>query len=74
VDKIVVEYTSGEADAVLKLYDLAVRQGGLAVAEAAAVLSKKLQDAAKTKELNNGNADHLPHQHSGKRQQELHSK
>lgn len=42
-----VPYTNEEADAAIKLYDLAVRNGGLQVAEAALVLTRKLQDAAK---------------------------
>lgn len=40
-----VEYTEAEAKAAIELLDLAVKHSGLAVAEAALVLMKKLQAA-----------------------------
>lgn len=44
---IKVEYTNEEAQAAVSLYDLAVKAGGLQVAQAALNLTKKLQDASK---------------------------
>lgn len=43
-----VEYTNEEAQAAINLYDLAVKAGGLQVANAALLLTKKLQDAKET--------------------------
>lgn len=41
-----VEYTTEEAQTAINLYDLAVKSGGLQVASAALMMTKKLQDAA----------------------------
>lgn len=41
-----VTFTADEAKAALQLFDLAVKAGGLQVAEAALILSKKIQEAA----------------------------
>lgn len=38
-----VTYTTEEAQAALQLYDMAVKYSGINVAEAALILSKKLQ-------------------------------
>jgi hypothetical protein len=43
---LTIEITVAEADALLKLLDLAVRQGGLSSAEAAVAISKRIRDAA----------------------------
>lgn len=40
-----VTYTQEEANAAIQLYDMAVKAGGLQVANAALALTKKLQDA-----------------------------
>lgn len=45
-----VTYTNEEAEVAIKLYDIAVKAGGLQVAEAALVLTRKLQEAAKPSE------------------------
>lgn len=45
-----IEFTEQEASATLQLIDLAVKSGGMQVAEAGVVISKKLQDAFKPKE------------------------
>ncbi len=47
METITVTYTASEADALLKLIDLAVRQGGIGVAEAALLLTGKVRNAAK---------------------------
>lgn len=38
-----VTYTDDEVKAAIQLYDMAVKHGGLNVAEAAIILAKKLQ-------------------------------
>jgi hypothetical protein len=50
MEKFSVEYTAGEASALLQLIDLAVKSGGMQVAEAAVVLSNKIREAAKAAE------------------------
>lgn len=45
-----IEFTEQEASVTLQLIDLAVKSGGMNVAEAGVVISKKLQDAFKPKE------------------------
>lgn len=45
-----VEYTNEEAQTAINLYDMAVKSGGLQVANAAIMLTKKLQDASVVKE------------------------
>lgn len=42
-----IELTKEEANALVGLIDLAVKSGGLQVANAALVLMKKIEDAAK---------------------------
>ncbi len=44
---VTVTFTQEEAAATLQLYDMAVKSGGLAVAEAGVILTKKIQDAIK---------------------------
>ena len=44
---IAVKFSQEEVQAVVQLLDLAVKGGGLNVAEAAVVLAKKFQEAAK---------------------------
>lgn len=44
--KITVEYTQAEANAALRLYDIAVRAQGMAAVEVAVHLSNKLKQAA----------------------------
>ena len=46
--------TNEEANALAQLLDLAVKAGGLGAAEAALPIFKKLQDAAKPQEIDNG--------------------
>lgn len=43
---MIVNFTTQEAQTTLQLFDLAVKAGGLQVAEAALILSKKIQDAS----------------------------
>lgn len=43
---MILNLTAQEASTTLQLFDLAVKAGGLQVAEAALILSKKIQDAA----------------------------
>lgn len=52
-----VTYTNEEAQAAIQLYDLAVKFQGMVVAEAALLLTKKLQEApiAKQEETVNEN-------------------
>lgn len=45
-----VEYTAAEMQALGQLLDLAVKAGGLSVAEPALVITKKLQAAAQAKD------------------------
>ena len=45
-----IEFTEQEASVTLQIIDLAVKSGGMQVAEAGVVISKKLQDAFKPKE------------------------
>lgn len=40
-----IEFNEGEAQALVQLMDLAVKSGGIAVAEAALVLTKKMTAA-----------------------------
>lgn len=40
-----ISFTESEAQAVLKLLDLAVKQGGLGVANAGLLIAKKFEDA-----------------------------
>jgi hypothetical protein len=51
METLTLELTAPEAEALLKLIDLAVRGGGLSVANAALVLSNKIQEAAKPPSL-----------------------
>jgi hypothetical protein len=45
-----VDFTQEEAQATIQLIDLAVKSGGLQVAQAGVVISAKLQEAFKPKE------------------------
>ena len=46
MEPILVSFTLEEANALLRMLDLAVRQGGMQVAETAVVLSRKVQSSA----------------------------
>lgn len=48
-----VTYTNEEIKAAIQLYDMAVKYGGLGVAEAAIALTKKL-NLSQTEESDNG--------------------
>lgn len=45
MQEVTVKLTSQEANVLLQLIDLAVKSGGIAVAEAAVVLTKKISAA-----------------------------
>mgnify|MGYP001319060451 CR=1 FL=1 len=49
-NNITIEFSKDEVQALLGLIDLAVKSGGLQVAEAAVVLSRKIAEAVKPKE------------------------
>ena len=50
MEKKQIGFTEAEASAAVQLIDIAVKQGGLNVAEAGLVLSKKFQEAFKKEE------------------------
>ena len=55
MDTFTIELNAQEAEALLRLIDLAVRGGGMQVAEAAVVLSNKIRQGAKPKTVLEGN-------------------
>lgn len=56
-DKLTIEFTKEETNALAELLDIAVKAGGLRVASAAIVIMQKLQEAAKKAEEDTANGN-----------------